>query len=136
MPAKNRYRGAFNARVYASRTVSCFLATDMPNLLLQVQHSCFGWFHAISQPHLTCCKNRYRGTFNARVCASRTVSCFFCSKHALSTSISLKLMFWMVSCHLFSHLTRCRNQHRVAFKSRVCASETISCLVATNMLNP
>ena len=27
-------RGAFNARVLASRTVSCFLATNMPNPLL------------------------------------------------------------------------------------------------------
>src|SRR6185503_13478186 len=27
-------------------------------------------------------------------------------------------------------------QYRGAFKARVCASETISCLVATNMLNP
>src|SRR6185312_9312568 len=58
--------------------------------------------------HLTRCKNRYRGTFNARVCASRTVSCFFCSKHALSTSFSLKLKFWMVSHHLLPHLTRCK----------------------------
>ena len=31
---KNRYRGTFNARVYTSRTVSCFLAMNMPNPLL------------------------------------------------------------------------------------------------------
>src|SRR6185369_3715287 len=47
----------------------------------------------------TLCKNQYRGTFNARVCASRTVSCFFCSKHAQSTTFGLKFMFWMVSLH-------------------------------------
>ena len=28
------YRGAFNARVNASRTVSCFFAANMPNQLL------------------------------------------------------------------------------------------------------
>ena len=31
---KNRYQGAFNARVYASRTVSWFFAANMPNQLL------------------------------------------------------------------------------------------------------
>src|SRR6185312_1319296 len=48
---------------------------------------------------MTRCKNRYRGTFNARVYASRTVSCFFCSKHAQSTTLGLKLKFWMVLRH-------------------------------------
>src|SRR6185295_13062405 len=69
-----------------------FCRNEHAQSTILVQSSCFGWFHSISLPHLTRCKNRYRGTFNARVCASRTVSCFFCSKHALSTSISLKLM--------------------------------------------
>ena len=38
--------------------------------------SCFGWFHAISLPHLTYCENQYRGAFNARVYASETISYF------------------------------------------------------------
>ena len=96
---ENQYRGAFNARVYASETISCFVAMNMPNPLFQVSNSCFGWFHAILQPHLTRCKGRYQDAFNALVYASRTVSCFFCSKHAQSTTLGLKLMFWMVSCH-------------------------------------
>ena len=31
--SKNLYRGATNARVYASETISCFVATNMPNPL-------------------------------------------------------------------------------------------------------
>ena len=40
-----------------------------------------------------------RGAFNARVYASRTVSWFFYSKHAQSTTLGQKLMFWFVSRH-------------------------------------
>ena len=32
-PLRNKYRGAFNARVYASKTISCFVASKMPNPL-------------------------------------------------------------------------------------------------------
>ena len=51
--SKNRYRGAFNARDYASRIISCFIAMNMPNPLLQVQNSCFGGFapfHRCTRP--------------------------------------------------------------------------------------
>ena len=71
---------------------------------ISVKNSCFGWFHAISQPHLTRCKNRYRGTF----------------KHEF-----MPLEPFLVFL-----------QYRGAFKARDCASETISCLVTTNILNP
>ena len=37
---------------------------------------------------------------------------------------------------LLPHLTRCENLYRGAFNGRVYASETISCLVTANMLNP
>ena len=57
---------------------------------ISVQNSCFGWFHAkigievhlmheflplepfLAFKQWTCCKNWYRGTFNAQVYASRT----------------------------------------------------------------
>src|SRR6185312_7273978 len=38
------------------------------------------------------------GAFNSRVFASETIS-FFCRKHAQSTTLGLKLKFWMVSRH-------------------------------------
>ena len=60
----------------------------------------------------------------------------FCSKHAHSTTFGLKLMFRMVSRHFIAAPDRCENLYWGAFKEQVCASETISCLVATNMLNP
>ena len=60
----------------------------------------------------------------------------FCSKHAHSTTFGLKLMFWMVSRHFIAAPDRCENLYWGAFNARVYASETISCLVAANMLNP
>ena len=54
----------------------------------------------------------------------------FCSKHAQSTTLVLKLMFWMVS----RHFVACKNLYRGAFNARVYASETISYFVATNPL--
>ena len=55
-------------------------------------------FWVVPWPHLTCCNNLYRGAFNARVYASRTIY-FFCSKHTQSNNLGLKLKFWMVSRH-------------------------------------
>ena len=52
----------------------------------------------------------------------------FCSKHAQSTILGLKLLFWMVSRHFIVAPDPLRKL--------VYASETISCLVATNVLNP
>ena len=52
----------------------------------------------------------------------------FCSKHAQSTIFGLKRMFSMVSRHFIIAPDPLRKL--------VYASETISCLVATNVLNP
>ena len=60
----------------------------------------------------------------------------FCSKHAQSTTFGLKLMFSMVSYHFVAASDLLRKLASGAFKARVCASETISCLVTTNILNP
>jgi len=49
----------------------------------------------------------------------------FCSKHAQSNTLGLKLMFWIVSCILLPHPTRRKNLYRGAFNARVCASKTI-----------
>ena len=87
--------GASNARVYSFETISCSVATNMPNPRFQSKtHVLGGSMQKIGievhlmheflplEPFLafkqwTCCKNWYRGTFNAQVYASRTVSCFF-----------------------------------------------------------
>ena len=60
----------------------------------------------------------------------------FCSKHAQSTALGLKLMFWMVLRHFFVAPDPLRKLVSGAFEARVCTSKTISCLVATNILNP
>ena len=101
---KNRYWGAFNARVYASRTVSCFLATNMPNPLFQSKTQVLG------------------GSMPFR---SRTW-------HIAKTGIEAHLIHEFMPLEPFLVFL----QYRGAFKARDCASETISCLVTTNILNP
>ena len=57
------------------------------------------------------------------------------SKHSLmlaKTSIEVHLTHEFMPPEPFLVFLK----YRGAFKTRVCASETISCLVATNMLNP
>jgi hypothetical protein len=51
--SENRCQGCIKARVFATRTISSFFVTNMPNPLLKVQNSCLGWFRAISLPHVT-----------------------------------------------------------------------------------
>jgi len=96
--------GALNARVYASKTISCFVTTNMPNPLFQSKTHVLGG----SMP------------FHSR------------TWHVAKTGIEALLMHEFMALGPFLVFL----QYRGAFKARVCASETISCLVATNMLNP
>ena len=61
---------------------------------------------------------------------------FFCNKHVHSTTFGLKLMFWMVSRHFVAAPDPLLKLVSGCIKEWVCALENISCLVATNMLNP
>jgi len=96
--------GASNARVYSFETISCSVATNMPNPRFQSKTHVLGG----SMP--------------------------FCSRtwHVAKTGIEALLMHEFMALEPFLVFL----QYRGAFKARVCASETISCLVATNMLNP
>jgi len=96
------------------------------------------------------------GAINARVYASETISCFvkmnvpnplFQSKtHVLGGSMPFRSRASHVAkigieAHLMHEFMPLEPflvflQYRGAFKERVCASETISCLVAMNMINP
>ena len=60
----------------------------------------------------------------------------FRTEHTQSTILGLKLMFWVVQSHFVAALDTLQKPDRGAFNARVYASETISCLVAANMLNP
>jgi hypothetical protein len=59
-PFRKRVSGAYKARVFATRTISSFFATNMPNRLLYVQNSCLGWFRTISLSHVTHSENGWR----------------------------------------------------------------------------
>ena len=161
MACKNQYRGAFIARVYTYRTISCFVATNMPNPLLLVQKSCFRWFRAISSTHPTRCENLYRRAFDWMFQNSRTLDIllerfqctplgpkltFWVFSHRFGAlkslfcfaphTLRLKLMFWVVSRHFFAAPDSLWKSVSCALNARVYAPETISCFVATNMPNP
>ena len=97
--------GAFNARVYASETISCFVSTNMPNPLFQSKTHVLG----VPWPHLTRCNNLYRGAFNARVYASRTISCFFAANMPFPILWVWNSSFGCFPAILLPHLTRCKN---------------------------
>ena len=137
---KNRYRGAFNARVYASRTVSCFLATNMPIHYFRSKTHVFEGF----APFRRCT----RPVAETRIGVHLIECCFFQNSRTLDillerfqcTPLGPKLTFWVFahhfgalkcqfgfaphtlrlnSCFRWSHaislsnLTHCENQYRV-----------------------
>ena len=59
----------------------------------------------------------------------------FCSKHAQSTILGLKLMFWVVPSHFIAALDTLQKPYRGAFNARVYASRTVSWFFAANMPN-
>ena len=88
--------GASNARVYASKTISCFVATNMPNPLFQSKTHVLGG----SMPfHSRTWHVAKTGIEAHLIHEFMPLELFlvFCSKHAQSTTLGLKLKFWMVS---------------------------------------
>jgi hypothetical protein len=59
--SENGVSGCIQSTSFSTRTISSFFATNMPTKLLHVQNSCFGWFRAISLPHVTHSENVFRG---------------------------------------------------------------------------
>jgi hypothetical protein len=89
---------AYKARVFATRTISSFFATSMPNPLLLVQNSCLGWFRVISLPHVTHSENECRVHKSTSFC-HRNHFFVFRNEHGQSTTLGPKLMFGVVSCN-------------------------------------
>jgi len=127
--------GASNARVYASETISCFVAMNMPNPLFQSKtHGSGG-----SMPFRSRTWHVAKTGIEVHLMHEfmhLELFLFFCNKHVYSTTFGLKLMFWMVSRHfvaapdpLWKFVSGC------IYCTSLC-SETISCLVAKNILNP
>jgi len=82
------------------------------------------------------CKNRYRGAFNARVYASRPVSCFLqqtCPIHYFSSKTHVLDGFVPFCCPTRPVANICIGEQLMhEFVPR----KPFSCLAATNMLNP
>jgi hypothetical protein len=135
-PFRKWVSGCIQSTSFSTITISSFFATNMPTKLLRVQNSCFGWFRAISLPHVTHSENGCLGAFKARVLATGTISLFF------ATNMPNPLLWVQNSClgwfHaiLLSYVTHSENGCRGAFKARVFATGTISLFFATNMPTP
>ena len=90
--------GALNARAYASKTISCFVATNMPNPLFQSKTHVLGG----SMPFRSRTWHVAKTGIEAHLMhefVPLELFLVFCSKHAQSTTFGLKLMFSMVSYH-------------------------------------
>jgi uncharacterized membrane protein len=127
-------RGFIKVRVFATRTISSFFATNMPNPLLKVQNSCLGWFRAISLLHVTHSENGCRGAYNARVFATETISSFFartCPIHYFRSKTHVLGGFAQFCCRTSPIPKRVSG----CIKARVFATGTISSFFATNMPN-
>jgi hypothetical protein len=96
----------------------------------------FGWFRAISLPHVTHSENGCRGCIQSTSFCHRNHFFVFRNEHAQSTTLGPKLMFASVSRNFV--VARHPFQKRVsgAYKARVFATATISSFFATNMPNP
>src|SRR6185437_11151661 len=100
--------------------------------ILYVENLCFGWFHAISLPHLTHCENQYRVHLMHEFMPPKPFL-IFRTEHAQSTILGIKLMFWVVPSHFVAALDTLQKPYRGAFNARVYASRTVSWFFAANM---
>ena len=90
--------GASNARVYASETISCFVTTNIFNPLFQSKTHVLGG----SMPFRSRTWHVAKTGIDVHLMHEfmpLDLFLVFCSKHAQSTILGLKLMFWMVSRH-------------------------------------
>ena len=104
--------GVLNARVYASKTISCFVATNMPHPLFQSKTHVLGG----SMPFRSRTWHVAKTGIEAHLMhefVPLEPFLVFCSNHAQSTTFGLKLMFWMVSCHFVA----CKNLYWGAFNA-------------------
>jgi hypothetical protein len=76
-PFRKRVSGCIESTSFATGSISSFYATNMPNPLILVQNSCFGWFRANSLSHVTRSENGCRGAYKARVFPTGSISLFF-----------------------------------------------------------
>jgi hypothetical protein len=89
---------ALNARVYASKTISCFVAMNMPNPLFQSKTHVLGGSMPFRSRTWHVAKTGIEAHLTHEFVPLEPFL-FFCSKHAQYTTFGLKLIFWMVSCH-------------------------------------
>ena len=93
--------GASNAWVYASETISCFVATNMPNPLFQSKTHVLGGSMPFRSRTWHIANTVIEAHLMHEFVPLEQFLIFF-SKHAQSTTFGLKLMFWMVSRHFIA----------------------------------
>jgi hypothetical protein len=90
--------GALNARVCASKTISCFVAMNMPNPLFQSKTQVLGGSMPFRSRTWHVAKTGIKAHLMHEFVPLEPFH-VFCSKHAQYTTLGLKLKFWMVLCH-------------------------------------
>jgi len=90
--------GVLNARVYGSKTISCFVATNNPNPQFQSKTHVLGGSMPFCSRTWHIAKTGIKAHLMHEFAPLEPFH-FFCSQHAQYTTLGLKLKFWMVSCH-------------------------------------
>src|SRR6185436_9864300 len=90
---KNWYRGAFNARVYASRLVSCFLQQTCPIHYFTSKTHVLDGFVPFCCPTRPIGKNCIRGHLMHEFVLRKSFFLLGRNEHAQSTTLGQKLIF-------------------------------------------
>jgi hypothetical protein len=131
----NGCRGAHEARVFATGTISLFFATNMPNHYFRSKtHVCVVSRNFVAARHPF--QKRVSGCIQSTSFYHRNYFFVFRNEHAQSTTLGPKLMFGVVLCNFVA--ARHPFQKRVSgcIQTRVFATGTISSFFTTNMPNP
>jgi hypothetical protein len=132
---RKRVSGAYKARVFATRTISSFFATNMPIHYFTSKTHVWGGF-AQFRCRTSPIPKTGVGCIQSTSFYHRNHFFVFRNEHAQSTTLVPKLMFGVVSRNFDAARHPFRKRVSGAYKARVSATRTISSFFATNMPNP
>jgi hypothetical protein len=120
--SENGCRGAYNARVFATETISSFFETNMPNPLFYFQNSCLGGF-AQFRCRTSPIPKTGVGCIQCTSFCHRNHFFVFRNEHAQSTTLGANLMFWVVSRNFVAARHPLRKRVSGCIKARVLPPE-------------
>jgi hypothetical protein len=96
-PFRKRVSGCIQRMSFCHRNHFVVFCNEHAQSTTLGQKLKFGWFRAISLPHVTHSENGCRSAYKARLFATGTIFLFFRNEHAQSSTLGPKLMFGVVS---------------------------------------